>query len=211
MTESANSPSDQHIVLLGRICELCYDGITCLDRVPFEAYYYENKEFEDATLGQHYSSICDRIYCLLDGINHGTIHYDHRKRNKKLERDLNACRTFLNNVIHNVQKIVNIDITSPIIIKETMTINGDECTVHSTIERELVECCNYMVHHLAFIRLILFSMGFALDDMLGIAPASVIYHRSKLAPQQLDELLEYNRRIHTPSTNHAPQPQTADV
>lgn len=129
------------------------------------------------TIGQQVRHVLEFYLCVFSGIKNGSICYDERKRDLRLETDKAYAVQCLETILH---KLENLENDAEIKLKVCLSKENNEFSaINSSIDRELVYCFDHSVHHQALIKIALQELQFNLDDdTFGIAPSTIKYMNS---------------------------------
>lgn len=130
-----------------------------------------------SAIGRHVRHVLDHYNALQVGIENNEIDYDLRSRDSEVETDSCLAVEKINGTIEWMKE--NIQLDSPMQMKTEVSLDCQEgCVVESTLQREMVYLLNHTVHHVAYITLVLRTLGISVDEHVGIAPATQSYNRS---------------------------------
>lgn len=129
----------------------------------------------NASIGEHTRHIVELFLQLLYGYYKGEINYDDRKRDKRLEEDIDFA-------MENIARIISeIDLENKNLYIISL-YNNKECGIASTYDRELMYNIEHCIHHQAIIKI-----GFLLLEKNDL-PYEFGFAKSTLrAKQQLNE------------------------
>jgi hypothetical protein len=123
-----------------------------------------------SSLGEHTRHITEFFQCLLEGVSHETIAYDHRKRDRALETDKQLA----------LQALADISSRLPLQEKKmTLTENmedGKTLAISTGYLREWLYAIEHAIHHMAIIKIGLRSLNLSVENHFGVAP-STFQHR----------------------------------
>lgn len=128
--------------------------------------------------GKHVRHILDHYSALITGNESGIVNYNLRSRDSDEESSTETAKLRLNTIRHwfvdTDWRSGTVDVESEVSV--SATVNS---TVQSTIEREVAYVHAHTIHHLAQIRLLAKVYQVALDESVGIAPATGSFLRSQ--------------------------------
>ena len=104
----------------------------------------------DATIGEHMRHIIELFDCLLSNYNNGIINYDDRKRDFRIQSDVNFAISMLENQLDSIEKPN----------KELSLVHGcysNEEPLTTNYYRELLYNLEHSIHHQALIKVALFG------------------------------------------------------
>jgi uncharacterized damage-inducible protein DinB len=136
-----------------------------------------------ASAGAHLRHVIDCYRCFLAGYPKGTIDYDARERDRRIETDRDVAFATIAEIIDRLQQLPEDGLALPVKIQvDTVAWDqGKNMWTDSTIARELQFLLSHTVHHYALIALILRCHGFDPGPEFGVAPSTLEYRKS-LAP-----------------------------
>ena len=152
-----------------------------LDELTITDYTAPSPALSGATIGQHTRHIIELFLELKKGYANGTVNYENRKRDYRLETDKSFAIEGLNNLLlafSNPDKVIE--------LATDLSLNGyDLFTIHTTYYRELIYNIEHTVHHMALIRVAVQELtDIELPQSFGIA-SSTIKYREKYVPNKV--------------------------
>lgn len=130
-----------------------------------------------ATLGQHTRHFIEFYQCLLQQLPSGTVNYDLRLRDARIEQDPGFARQ----AIEQVKKHL-----SPLLPAMPLTLAGKVTDspqgVPTNVARELIYNIEHTIHHLAIIKigLKLVRPDLKLPETFGVAPSTLAHRKEQL-------------------------------
>ncbi len=145
-----------------------------LSTLPAAAYTQSQPLLHGSSVGQHVRHITEFYHCVLGQTAQGTINYDARRRNLRLEADPLAARRAL----HEAAFMLTDTLTDAVLTLE----DGEGMRVQTSLFRELTYLIEHSVHHMAMLKVALHVAlpDFFLPDTFGVAH-STQRHRNQLA------------------------------
>lgn len=135
-----------------------------------------------ASVGQHYRHVLDHFLCFLSGVETGCINYDDRRRNRRLEADLDYALLSTDSLRHMLEWFGPEACRRRCAVRYTVGYGDAEpLLIQSTFERELAFCVSHAVHHFAIVRLICAQMRVNVPLEFGVAPSTLKYQSAQLA------------------------------
>lgn len=127
-----------------------------------------------STLGMHFRHIVEFYQCLFETFEGGTVNYDHRLRDRKMELDKSCCEDRIDEILDKLETISE-DRKLTLSANFSEDANGNDAVVTTTIYRELLYNVEHTVHHLAIIKIGLHALdaGIIWDENLGIAASTL--------------------------------------
>ncbi|MBL4821344.1 MAG: DinB family protein [Gammaproteobacteria bacterium] len=157
-------------------CEKCIEQCDeVLEPIPESVFI---RSFQsNSPIGSHVRHVIERFDCFFNGCSGGTINYDQRKRDRKLEQSLSNARAALAAIRRSLSQLGSSRNTSLVVV-ESVNENCAPVAVDSTLERELMGLVSHTTHHLAIIGLLVKAQGYRLSADFGKAPSTLIYERN---------------------------------
>lgn len=111
----------------------------------------KNVNYNNETIGRHIRHIIDFYLCFKGFTDSDLIDYDSRKRNNKIESDINFARTQLDKIIYFL-KNNNFKDQS---IKVKMNSSVSKQSLYSSLFRELMHVADHAIHHANLVQIII--------------------------------------------------------
>jgi len=128
----------------------------------------------NATIGQHVRHIIELFVELEKGYGSGTVNYEKRKRDYRIETDKDLAIDLLTGISNTIER------QDRLLVLEA-GFNGDTdelITIDSNYFRELAYNLEHTIHHMALIRVGINELSsVTIDERFGIA-SSTIKHRN---------------------------------
>ena len=122
--------------------------------------------FSGSSIGQHYRHIIEMFQCLIEGYNDSIVCYENRKRNSRLETDLDFAQYTIQSYICKVA------LQEKHLVFKSMLHNHDLST---TYYRELIYTIDHCVHHQAIIKIGMIFLGKqAPDNEFGVSKSTLM-------------------------------------
>ena len=126
----------------------------------------------DASIGQHTRHVIEFFVELFLGYDSGTVNYDRRKRDIRIE----TSRAYARQVIQGIEAFLDYP-DKPLLFEGDLG-NGGSCIVATNFHRELVYNMEHIVHHMALLRIAVDTVStIALPDDFGIALSTIKYRK----------------------------------
>jgi hypothetical protein len=151
-----------------RRCESVVDAVVGQDLAAFPS------------VGPHLRHCVDHFRLLLDGWRSGSVDYDARPRDVRLERDPEAVRAALAAIAGSLAEIRAADLTRELTVTQSAAPGRPTLSSPSRLERELVFLSSHAIHHIAIMSLAARAAGVELPQRLAVA-YSTEAHRDSLA------------------------------
>jgi uncharacterized damage-inducible protein DinB len=148
-----------------------------LDQLTVEQYKIPSTNLSGSSIGQHTRHVIELFQCLLAGYESGSVCYDDRKRDVRIETDPIFARSLLQQIGTAIeQPDKTIDLVG--VYDESAS---EQMQVATNYQRELLYNLEHTVHHMALIRVGLKELNAEpAAEHFGIA-SSTIRHREQCA------------------------------
>ena len=131
-------------------------------------------------VGPHLRHCVDHFRLVLDGWRAGSVDYDARPRDLRLERDPRAVRDALEAIAVSLATIRRDDLPRELLVTQSAAPGRPPLLSPSRLERELVFLSGHTIHHVAI--MVLAARAVGVDVPPGVAVAySTQAHRESLA------------------------------
>lgn len=148
-----------------------------LDQLTAEQYQTPSENLSGSSVGQHTRHVIELFQCLLAGYASGTICYDDRKRDVRIESDPLFAKQLLAGIAASIEQ-ENTELKLAGVYDEVST---EQLHLTTNYSRELLYNLEHTVHHMALIRVALKELKTELvGGYFGIA-SSTIRHREQCA------------------------------
>ncbi len=150
--------------------------IVSLEQLTGEQYQYPCKSLFGASIGQHVRHVIELFICLNNGYETGTVNYENRKRDTRIETDKTFAIDLLQMIGNNLNKP-----DKALLLESAYDEQSDETiTVTTNYLREIIYNLEHTVHHMALIRVGIneAANNFALPEGFGIASSTVKYRKA---------------------------------
>jgi uncharacterized damage-inducible protein DinB len=133
-----------------------------------------------ASVGAHYRHCLDHFRQLVAGRESGTIDYDARERDSRLETDLRAALSATEALRASACQLRRLGEEDPLEVRCGVAYEGEEGgSASSTLGREIMFCISHAIHHYALIAILLRSSQRDVPAGFGVAP-STMRHRERM-------------------------------
>jgi uncharacterized damage-inducible protein DinB len=149
-----------------------------LSELTDEQYKQSLTVFSGSSIGQHTRHILEFYDCLRKGVSDGTVNYDLRVRDLRLEQsrqfamqNIDAlCADFLRQA-HDTPMILEADFN---------TENSDFVTIKSSFYRELAYCLEHSIHHQALLKIGVIALGLShcIPADFGVASSTIRHQKN---------------------------------
>lgn len=159
-------------IIFNKAKEALNEIVAVLDQLPGQENYTAScPALSGATIGQHTRHVIELYQCLLAGYETAVVNYDDRKRNKLYENDKNEAIA----AIREIQNKLELADKPMLIVCQAA---GDNITIQSNYNREVLYNLEHCIHHQALIRVALIATdGVLVSDEFGVAPSTIQYRQ----------------------------------
>jgi hypothetical protein len=143
--------------------------IDLLQDLPEGVYDSPSRFLSQATIGQHLRHIAEMYQSLISGYDSGTIEYDKRNRDHRIETDRAFAESTLTEIINNIDRA-----DKPLTV--ICELEGREVKLESNYHREILYNMEHAIHHMALIKVAVIEMtDIILPKEFGVAPTTLQY------------------------------------
>ena len=138
-------------------------------------YAQPSKILLNASVGQHVRHIIELYICLYNGYETGTVNYEQRKRDTRIETDKLLANELILMICNNIEKP-----DKPLLLDCNYDEQSTESiAVATNYYRELLYNLEHTVHHMALIRVGINEVSdIQVPEDFGIATSTIKYHKS---------------------------------
>ncbi len=142
-----------------------------LSQLSNEDYISPCFGLSNATIGEHTRHIIEMFQCLEVQYEIGTINYDHRKRDYRIQTDTFFAKETINSILNQLDKPnKNLQLHQ--------IVDGEELLIDSNYNRELLYNLEHCIHHQALIKVaVLQNDTIVIDDNFGVARSTIEYKK----------------------------------
>lgn len=164
-----------HLLIQENI-SLLQQGIDLIGSLPDGVYAKNDGEYFQSGVGRHFRHVLDFYGQFLSG-DDGWINYDSRERELRVETDPGYAADHAGATIMALEALNPGGVSTVQVRVDTGTADEQGVITRSTLERELAHLASHTIHHYAIIRLLLSTLGVAVDEAFGIAPSTLRYRK----------------------------------
>jgi len=150
-----------------------------LSIISSEAYTTKPDILAGANIGQHIRHILEFYLLLVAGSFTGTICYDKRRRDLKLETDLSFAIQTIDRLLNGIDTLEE---KLPVKLEANYSTGGNyQNMIDSSVGRELAYCIEHSIHHQALIKAALFAIGLKdiTNEHFGVAYSTIRYRNNQ--------------------------------
>ncbi len=149
-----------------------------LESLDDEAYLKALPVLGGASIGQHVRHVAEMYVCLFEGMPHGTVCYERRKRDVVVETCKSSAIALLREIETQIEQPDRALILDANYETEEMVGN----LIPSSYLRELAYNLEHTIHHMALIRIGIEAVSkILLDPCFGVAPSTVRHRKHLIA------------------------------
>ncbi len=152
-----------------------------LQLISKEQYTQKSEILSGSTVGQHIRHILEFYLLLVSGSFSGTISYDKRQRDQRIEENSEFARETIDHLLKGVETL---DLNQEVKFEGDFTTDGSHDNfTESSVGRELAYCIEHSIHHQAIIKAGLIDLGLSAiaDVNFGVAYSTIRYRENKCA------------------------------
>ncbi|MBC7936526.1 MAG: DinB family protein [Rhizobacter sp.] len=148
---------------------------TLLLKIDMNNYSTKTSMLGNGSIGQHTRHVIEMIQCLVNGYEAGTVNYEDRKRDVRIETEALFAALLLEKCIAESDKPNKIlQVWQP----------GAGAGIGTSYERELLYNMEHAIHHMALIKVALREMQLNITgEAFGVAPATLRYQNAAACAQ----------------------------
>lgn len=149
-----------------RRCESVVDAVVEKDLAAFPS------------VGPHLRHCVDHFRLLLEGWRSGSVDYDARPRDVRLEQDPEAVRVALAAIAGSLAEIRTADLLRELTVTQSAAPGRPPRSSMSRLERELVFLSGHAIHHIAIMVLAAAASGVEVPSGLAVAYSTEAHRES---------------------------------
>lgn len=142
-----------------------------IDQLNFDEYTQKINLLSKSTIGEHTRHIIELFEQLLSGYETENINYDTRKRDIRIQENIDIATERIANIIQQLER-------NDKQLLLTTLYNNQEMSIESNYFRELMYNIEHCIHHQAFIKIGLLHFGKTeIAENLGVAKSTIEYRK----------------------------------
>lgn len=144
-----------------------------LQVIKTEHFTEKTEVLSGSSVGQHIRHILEFYLLLVSGSFSGTVSYDKRQRDKRIEQDPQFAMATIERLIPGIDTL---DENLPVYFEGDFSSDGSlEKLTQSSVGRELAYCIEHSIHHQAIIKagLIALGLGSLTNEHFGVAYSTI--------------------------------------
>ena len=167
--------------------EVLKQGTYLLLRLTDEQYNTSIETYACSSIGQHFRHILDMYQAVIPALAEArpslgitmVIDYDTRRRGASVETQRQSAIAEIGTIKQHIDRRVA-PLCLPVDIKTEVCIESTQYSlIPSNLARELAFISAHAIHHFALIKVIAKMLGAAVDESVGLAPASATFQRAQ--------------------------------
>ena len=145
--------------------------VDCINQLNLDEYTKKNNLLSNGTIGDHTRHIIELFEQLLSGYDTENINYDTRKRDIRIQENIDFATESIANII------TRLDRNDKQLILTTLYFN-QEMNIDTTYYRELMYNIEHCIHHQAIIKIALLYFGKTeIIENFGMAKSTIEYKK----------------------------------
>lgn len=132
-------------------------------------------------IGPHLRHCYEHLSALRDGLGAGTICYDARERDARLEHDPGAFAAAMTAITEWLAGLDATELDRPLKTSQIPQVDAAPALSESSLRRELLFVTSHTIHHLAIVSMLAELHGIALPEALGVAYSTTAHERERAA------------------------------
>ncbi len=145
--------------------------IESLNKLNYDEYTHKIEPLNNSSIGEHVRHIIELFQQLELGYNTGVLNYDARKRDERIQQNLDFA-------IESIAKIVESITKENKKIQLITLLTDNENLIETNYYRELLYNLEHCIHHQALIKIGFNYLGIdKLPEDYGVAKSTLIYRK----------------------------------
>lgn len=167
---------DLQNMLAKSLAEILRQAVDLMSEIDDVVYAKRTESAESAlvsggAIGVHFRHCLEFVQCFLHGIETGTIDYNRRERNHRLETSREYALAQYTRTIEILENLSPFE--NNLRVKPEDFAPQEDYWCASSIERELESLRSHTIHHYALIGFKLRSFGFDIPAEFGVSPSTL--------------------------------------
>src|SRR5262245_55467280 len=145
-----------------------------LEQLTTEQYVYPSKILSNATIGQHVRHVIEMFICLENGYKSGTINYEKRKRDYRIETEKEFAGSLLKEIYNGLGKK-----NKTLLLEAAYSETTDELISFETnYYREMAYNLEHTIHHMALIKVGIREVSdMEIPEGFGVASSTIKFRK----------------------------------
>lgn len=143
--------------------------VTLLNQLSNDDYTSPCKGLSNSTIGEHTRHIIEMFQCLENQYDNGTVNYDKRNRDHRIQSDTNFALQCIADIKNQLEKE-----NKNVVLQQI--VDGEELNIDSNYFRELLYNLEHCIHHQALIKVAVLQLEhLQIDANFGVARSTIEY------------------------------------
>jgi hypothetical protein len=145
-----------------------------LEQLTPAQYAHQGKLLSQSSIGQHVRHIIELFTCLEDGYTSGTVNYEKRKRDRRIETEKALAVAMLETIAAGLDK------QNRLLRLEAVynDAHSEPLQFDTNYYREIAYNLEHAIHHMALIKVGIGEVsGMTVPDSFGVAPSTLQYKK----------------------------------
>lgn len=144
-----------------------------INQLTIDEYTEKINLLGNSSIGEHCRHIIELFQELLLGYESGVVNYDNRKRDIRIQNNIDFASECIAHVVSSICKDNKT-------LKISTLYNNQESSIESNFDRELLYNIEHCIHHQAIIKIGMMSMNImAVNEGFGVAKSTQIFREQK--------------------------------
>lgn len=158
--------------------QMLEQGLLLLGELDQGDYVHVNVPHFSSSIGAHYRHILDHVEVLIRGMQDGCVDYDARSRDVDVETCLQSAKEKTSSLLLEWQAFGHGKMTESVdVVCKVCYDDEDSPRVASSVGREAMFASIHGVHHFALIKVMCQLRGLQMENVFGVAPATVAFQQ----------------------------------
>lgn len=145
--------------------------VDCINQLNFDEYTQKINLLSNSTIGEHTRHVIELFEQLLSGYETGNINYDARKRDIRIQENIDFASESIANIIKRLER------NNKHLLLTTL-YNNQEMSIDSTYYRELMYNIEHCIHHQVIIKIGLLHFDKTeIAENFGVAKSTIEYRK----------------------------------
>lgn len=169
--------------LHGTACSLVIEqGLGLLNTIQSTDYTNSISVAYNASIGAHMRHCLEHFEELISGFETSLVDYDKRKRDRRVETELEFAKAKARSLIDELNRFERMDYEAEVDVRcRVMAGKDGSPVVKSTLAREAMYAVAHAIHHFALIKVLCELLHVSVPEGFGVAPSTLHYEASQLS------------------------------
>lgn len=150
-------------------------GIALVKELSTEDFTAKHPALKSGSIGAHFRHNLDHYLRLRENLNTGSINYDARQRDAKIEEDPACAVQTMQALLEFFENITPDKLDQPLKVLMDCGSHDEANWSGSTLRRELQFLISHTIHHYAIIAMLCRLRGIEPAEHFGVAPSTLHY------------------------------------